>query len=351
MKEIFINENNTLYQAMEKLQNSSKKCLIVLGSREVYKGTLTDGDIRRYILSNKNLNDNISKVYNKKSIFFYEKNIDLTKNKDKIISNRVLVVPVINSKRKVVRIIDTEELFTKTKIIKTKKEYIDANVVIMAGGKGSRLSPFTNILPKPLIPINNKTLIEIIINQFSTFKVNKFFISLNYKKEIIKSYLSELDKNYSIKYIVENKELGTSGSLKLMKNFLKKPFFVTNCDTIINDNFANILNFHKENRNEITLVACIKKITTPYGVCKIKKNGNLSKIIEKPSRNNLVNTGMYVVNPKVISLIPKEKFFNFNELIEKAIMKNFKVGIYPISENAWIDVGQWEEYQKAIKIL
>ena len=174
MKEIFINENNTLYQAMEKLQNSSKKCLIVLGSREVYKGTLTDGDIRRYILSNKNLNDNISKVYNKKSIFFYEKNIDLTKNKDKIISNRVLVVPVINSKRKVVRIIETEELFTKNKIIKTKKEYIDANVVIMAGGKGSRLSPFTNILPKPLIPINNKTLIEIVINQFSTFKVNKF---------------------------------------------------------------------------------------------------------------------------------------------------------------------------------
>ena len=351
MNELLIKENNTLYQAMEKLQNTAKKCLIVIDTKKIYKGTITDGDIRRYILSNKNLNGNISRVYNKKSIFFYEDNIDLKKIRDKILSDRVLVIPVINSKRKVIKIIETDDLFVKNKIINTKKENIDANVVIMAGGKGSRLSPFTNILPKPLLPINDKTLIEIVINQFNTFKVTKFFISLNYKKEIIKSYLKELGINHSIKYIIENKELGTSGSLKLMKNYLKKPFFVTNCDTIINDNFGNILKYHKENKNEITLVACMKKVTTPYGICIINKNGNLSKIIEKPSSNNLVNTGMYVVNPKVISLIPKDKFFNFNELIQKAITKKYKVGIYPISEKAWIDVGQWEEYQKAIKIL
>ena len=351
MKELFIKENNTLYEAMEKLQNTAKKCLIVTDNNNKYKGSITDGDIRRYILSNKNLDNKISKIYNKKSFFLYEDNLDLKKIRDRVIYNKLPIVPVLNHKHKVVKILEPEDFLSKKEQLYKKHEKIDAKVVIMAGGKGSRLSPFTNILPKPLLPINDKTLIEVVINQFTKFNVNKFFISLNYKKEIIKSYLNELDIDYSIKYIVENKYLGTAGSLRLMKNFLNKPFFVTNCDTIINDNLANILKYHQDKKNVITLIACMKKVTTPYGICTIKKNGNLSKITEKPSSNNLVNTGMYVLDPKVIKIIPKDRFYNFNELIEKAITKKYKIGVYPISENAWIDVGQWEEYQKAIKIL
>ena len=173
----------------------------------------------------------------------------------------------------------------------------------MAGGKGSRLKPLTNILPKPLIPIKDRPIIELIMEKFQSHGINNFNITTNYKAGIIKSYFSNLKKKYNINFHNENKPLGTAGSLKLTKTKSKKPIFVTNCDIIINSDYNLIMNYHIENKNDFTIIAATKKYTIPYGTCEIGKDGIFKKILEKPSLDYLINTGFYITNPSNIELI------------------------------------------------
>ena len=160
-----------------------------------------------------------------------------------------------------------------------------------------------------------------------------------------------MKKDFKLTFIDEPKPLGTAGALSLLANKIKKPFLVTNCDTIINADFDDLLNFHIANRNDITLVASAKKYVIPYGTCKLNKKGYLQKIQEKPKFNFLVNIGLYVMNPNLINLIPKNKFYNMTDLISAARKKNKQIGVYPIEEESWIDVGQWSEYRKAVDTL
>ena len=195
---------------------------------------------------------------------------------------------------------------------------INASVVIMAGGRGTRMEPFTSILPKPLLPINNKSMLEIIMQEYSKHNINNFCLSVNYKSNLIKAYLNDLDLGYNISYVEELKPLGTAGSLKLLNpSFTKKPFFISNCDILIKQDYDKIYDFHLKGNYEITLVASYRNHEIPYGVCDIEKGGSLIKISEKPSYNFLVNTGMYIVNPSVLKHIPNNKFFHITHLIEK----------------------------------
>ena len=220
----------------------------------------------------------------------------------------------------------------------------------MAGGKGLRLNPFTKILPKPLVPLNDKTIIEHIIDKFVSFGIKNFTLTLNYKSKILKSFFKELkNTNITIKFLEEKKPLGTAGSLKLLKNKLPNNFFVSNCDVLIKADYKEIYDFHKKNKNIVTIVASTKELKIPYGVCKINKKGLLSQIDEKPSYNFLVNTGLYVINSKSLKLIPSGKRFDVNELINKIKKNKGRVGIFPINEKSWFDVGQWNEYEKTTK--
>ena len=222
-------------------------------------------------------------------------------------------------------------------------------LVVMAGGKGTRMEPFTKIFPKALLPVKEKPIIQHIIEKFAQSGVNKFFITVNYKTVILKSFFSELNLNYSISFIHEKNPLGTVGGLRLLKNKVLTPFFVTNCDTIINVNYDNVYRFHLKNKNDLTLVASNKQYQVPYGVCQISKKGSLHKLIEKPKHDYLVNTGLYIMNPKVLNLIPKNKFLNINNLLKSIKRKKMKIGVYPVSEESWSDIGQWSEYNKFFK--
>lgn len=153
----------------------------------------------------------------------------------------------------------------------------------MAGGKGSRLAPFTDILPKPLIPLGNKTIIETIMDEYALYGINEFYISVNYKAKLIKAYFEDIELPFKINFIDEEKPLGTGGALKYLENKIKSCFFVSNCDIIIKDNYATIVDFHKSGNFDITLVGSMQHFTLPYGVCKINNNGNLSVIIENPN--------------------------------------------------------------------
>ena len=246
----------------------------------------------------------------------------------------------------VVKIID---YVSNKKRNKTSNKKINTEVIIMAGGEGTRLRPLTNILPKPLIPLNNKTVIESIIEHFTNFNINKFIISINYKSDLIKSFFKELQPNYKFKFIQEKKPLGTAGSLGYIDPTQKKDYIITNCDTLIDFDCADFFDFHKKNKNDITILVSSKQFKVPYGVCKINRKGNLINISEKPSEHYLVNTGIYIINNNVLKFIKKEKYLDFDELIMIAKKNKKKISIFPVSENSWFDTGQWDEYLKAKK--
>ena len=215
----------------------------------------------------------------------------------------------------------------------------------MAGGKGKRLMPHTNTIPKPLMPINNKSMIEHVIDRFKFFGSRLFFITINYKKRIVKSIFSLTDKKTKTKLIIEKLPLGTAGSLSLMKKYLKKTFFVINCDAIISCNYSSLYEFHKKNKSILTLVVSKKNNTIPYGLCKINLKGNLISIKEKPSFDFLANTGLYVMEPSAIRNIKKNCSLDMNQLIEQ-LLKKKKIGVFPINADEWSDLGNWQSLKK-----
>lgn len=222
-------------------------------------------------------------------------------------------------------------------------------VVIMAGGEGTRLTPFTKVFPKPLMPIGEKPVIELIINKFADYGCDDFYLSLNYKAGMIKAYFNDFTPKYKISYIQEDKPLGTAGSLHFLKNMIHKTFFLSNCDVLIEADYADMLEFHRKNDNKITLVGSMKNFTIAYGVCEIRNGGSLRSIREKPDYDFLVNTGMYVLDAAVLNDIPENIFFNMTDLINVYLTQGEKIGVYPVPEKSWVDIGQCDLLQEMLK--
>ena len=322
-----------------------EKTLIVVDDHNRIMGTITDGDIRRWILKGKNLNGGLTNAMNCRPLTL-ESGFAKEDAKNLMIEQKVECLPVVDETKMVVDSVWWIDLFeSKPKNFKSLK----LPVVIMAGGEGARLHPFTKILPKPLMPIGDKPVIEIIINRFFDYGCSDFYLSLNYKSNIIKAYFSDFAHKYKITYILENKPLGTAGSLHLLRSRIKKTFFVSNCDILIEADYADILKFHHDKKNKITLVSSMKNFTIPYGVCKIENGGVLRNIREKPEYDFLVNTGMYVLDVTVLDDIPKNRFYNITDLINDYVEKDRKVGVYPVSEKSWLDMGQFEALQETLK--
>ena len=347
MQDITVKPNISIKKAMQILQKTSKKTLVVINNNKKLLGTLSDGDIRRSILEGKKFNDKIISSYEKNPIKVekgkFLKSFILREMRKKNLS----IVPIVNKKNKLLNILTWENLLNLKKL-KIKKK-LNIPTLIMAGGKGTRLGPFTNVLPKPLIPIGDKTVIEHIIDKFLTFGIENFYLSINHKAKILKSFFQEFNKNLKINFLEEKKQLGTAGAISFLKNKIKSNFFVINCDIIVDVNLNDLLTFHNKNNFSITVIVAEKNYKIPYGVCKIDSSNNLEKIYEKPKYNFFANTGFYILNKKVIDLIPKNKIFDMTDLVYSAKKKKLKVGVYPIPESAWKDVGQWNEYKKTIE--
>ena len=347
-KNFLIKPNATIKDTLKQFSGLGKGCLIVVDKKNKLLGTITDGDVRRVILKGKLLNDNIKNIYEKKPISLIKGKYTLNKTRELFLKERVDIIPIIDGFKKVVDLVIFTDLFKKNNIEKRK---FSTSLVIMAGGKGARLEPFTNVLPKPLVPINAKPVIEHIIEKFTENKISNFIITLNYKSKILKAFFQEMKPKFNVSFIDEPKPLGTAGALSLLTGKIKKPFLVTNCDTIININTDDLLNFHAVNKNDLTLVASAKEYVIPYGTCKLTRKGYLQNILEKPKFDFLVSIGLYVVNPNLTRLIPKNKTFDMIDLIQLAKRKKKQIGVYPIDDESWIDVGQWSEYRKAVEKL
>jgi len=259
-------------------------------------------------------------------------------------------VPVINASREIVQLLFWKEMFHGGVPSKAKR-VLDLPVVIMAGGQGTRLAPFTSVLPKPLIPVGDRTVIEIIIDQFLPYGLNRFHLSINYKAKILKSFFEELAPNYSVEYLEETEPQGTAGGLRALYSPAQENLIVTNCDIVIQADYAELVSFHTDHDYDLTLVASLKDYHIPYGVCELEKGGCLARITEKPQYSFLVNTGMYVVRRDRLELIPERSRCDMTELMERIKEAGGRIGVFPIGENAWVDTGEWTEYRKAIDTL
>ena len=347
-KNFLITKNKTIKHAMEQINLNKHKCIVVVDKSKKMLGTLSDGDIRGAILKSFKLDSKISQIFNRKAKFIFKKYCTDEKLKKLFLTKNYDIIPILDKNKKVVDVTYWSKIFKNNF---SKKSKIDIPVVVMAGGEGTRMRPFTHILPKPLIPINDKPVIEHIMEKFVIQGLSNFIFTINHKAEIMKAFFKEMETTYKIKYLEEKKPLGTIGSIRLLKNKIKKNFFVINCDTIINIDYKEVLNFHIKKKNVITIIACAKEYEIPYGICKTNNSGQLKKLTEKPKMNFLANSGAYMFDPKIINLIPAKKKFDVNELVILAKKKKMKVGVFPIGEGNWFDVGQWGEYKKTINSI
>lgn len=342
-------ESVTILEVVKKIDNEKLNSIVVLNIKKKVVGIFTLGDFRRAVFNGLDINSNISVILNRNFQYLLE---GFSNSEAKKIFNHnklILDIPVLHKKKfSLVKIINREDVFSSSELKRKNINLKNLPVVIMAGGKGVRLDPFTRILPKALIPIGSDSITKVIMDNFIKFSSNNFYISINEKGKMIKAYFSDLRSSYKIKYIEEKKPLGTAGSLRYLKDKLKTSFFVTNCDIIIDSHYPSILEFHENNNYDLTLIASHRNYKIPYGVCSIDKNGELNSITEKPNQDLFVNTGFYIIKPKILKIIPANINFDMNELIIKAKKNGMKIGVFPISENSWMDIGQLTEYKKML---
>ena len=340
--------DTSIKEAMQKLNESGEKILFVVDMNKRLLGTITDGDIRRGIINGKEFIDNVATVMNKVFTAAADDNPNILEYaKQAMLKRKIEQIPVLDNKGRIVELILWSDILDeKTNII--KPELKPNQIVIMAGGRGTRLDPFTKIFPKPLIPLGKKTIIELIMERFYKYGFYKFIYTLNYKKEYIKLFLSENDFPYSIEWVEEPDYLGTAGSLALLKDKIDRTFFVVNCDTLLETDFRDVLTWHEEHNASITVMGCYNEIKIPFGVLELS-DGKLKQILEKPVHDVLINTGAYVMEPHILSYIPIGKSVDMNELISRICVKE-KISVFPIS-SGWLDIGQWEEYSKSLNLL
>lgn len=342
-----ISPSVSLLDAMKQMDEVKVKTLFVM-KNDHFEGIITIGDIQRAIINNIALKEPVSRILNKNKIYGYQsegKEII----REKMRRMRAEVMPILDEQGELVDVWFWGDLFKKAEL--AEREKIDLPVVIMAGGKGTRLKPITNVIPKPLVPIGDKTILESILDQFEEIGCTKFYMSVNYKADMMKYYLGQLKHKYDIEFFQEDKPLGTIGSVSLLKGKLTTPFFVSNCDIIIDQDYRDVYEYHSTNHNDLTIVTAVKSIKIPYGVIKTGEDGLMTGLQEKPEQTYMINTGVYILNPELINEIPTGEFFHITHLMEKVRKRNGRIGCFPVSEHAWRDMGEWPEYLKMINIL
>jgi len=337
----------SLLDAMKLMDEVKVKMLFVFED-EHFVSILTVGDIQRAIVKNIALEEQVGHVVERNKKFAL-KGEPMESIREKMLRLRAECMPVLDEQGELVDVIFWRDLFENEETDLRPK--IDLPVVIMAGGKGTRLKPITNVIPKPLVPIGDKTILEVIMDQFEYIGCHKFYMSVNYKADMMKYYLSQLDHKYDIEFFMEDKPLGTIGSVSLLKGKITTPFFVSNCDSINEQDYRDVWDYHVNNHNDMTIVTMVKSFKIPYGVIETGEDGLMTALKEKPEQTYQVNTGVYILNPELINEIPEGEFFHITHLMEKVQARGGRVGCFPVSEHSWKDMGEWPEYLKMIDVL
>ncbi|MFH2091050.1 MAG: sugar phosphate nucleotidyltransferase [Pseudomonadota bacterium] len=349
LEELLIQPDILIPQALKQINTTGEKVLLVVDEQKKLIGTITDGDIRRSVLSGHSIDSSVAGIYNPSPNFILKAEFSLDLARKMLLKHKIDLIPVIDENRKVVDFITWSRAFSGHGFMEKKAGNIHMPVVIMAGGKGTRLEPVTTIIPKPLIPVGSKTIIEHIMDRFKNNGVKEFYFTLNYLGEMIKAYLSTVDNENKLHYVFEADFFGTAGSLKLLDKQLPSTFIVSNCDILVNADYLDVVNFHKSRNSCLTILSAFQQHRIPYGVIDFKEDGIVTRIREKPEQTIIINTGVYVIDLECLSYIPDNKMFHMTDLIDVLMNKGKKVCTYPVNETDYIDIGQWEEYRKAVK--
>ena len=340
---VSIGADRTILQGIQRLNEANAQILLVTAPDGRVLGTVTDGDIRKAIYVGKPLSGAIGEICNGdfKSL--------RTRDDEAVISlyedYEIRRVPILDDAGRAVEVVFIED------IVEPRDIAHDRKVVVMAGGRGQRLDPIPRVVPKPLLPIGDRPIVELIMDTFSAHGYKNFLLSVNYKKDFVKGYFAERGElPYNIEYVEESYFMGTAGSLSLMKGLLTEAFYLTNCDILVDMNYKSAYREHRKQRNAITVVGVLKNVSIPYGVIKIE-DGGFGYIDEKPDLHFVVNSGVYIIEPACLDLIDTsvraDGMFHMTDLIERAQIEGMKVGLFA-AHRKWVDIGQWNEYNKLI---
>jgi len=343
--DIIIDPDTTILDAIKRMDDLERKLFLVM-KKEKFVGLVSIGDIQRSLIKSQDFSVPVGAILRQ----------DITVAKDQqseadikkmMLQHRTEFMPVLDKEDRLVDVLFWDEVFEEERQVEKEKK--DIPVVIMAGGFGTRLRPLTNIIPKPLIPLGDQTILEVIIERFKELGSQNFYLSVNYKADMIRNYFDEKDNlGVNISHFIEDKPLGTAGSLHLLNDKISTTFFVSNCDIIIDQDYRDILEYHHANKNEITLVSVIKNFNIPYGTIETGEGGLVKSMKEKPTFTFYINAGMYILEPHLINEIPKNEFFHITDLIDKIMKRDGRVGVFPVSEGAWSDIGEWDKYKATL---
>ncbi len=326
----------TVSEAMQQIDDNCNGILFLVDDGGRLSGCITDGDIRRFLLSGGKMDAPAIKAANRvpKYARTREEAVSLYHKRNYI------AIPIVNGEGKIVGLYNGEGHEIR------HRDALNIPVVINAGGKGSRLDPFTRVLPKPLIPVGDLPIVEHIMREYRSYSCNEFHIIVNYKRDLMKAYFFDNENHYDITWYDEEKPLGTGGGLSLLRGKFADTFFFANCDALLTANYGSMVKFHKENKNAITMICAYKNINIPYGIVEMGVNGAIEGMREKPRMSFLTNTGIYIVEPEVINDIEDDVPVGFPDIVEMERKKGRKVAVFPVSENDWMDMGQLPELEK-----
>jgi len=335
--DIIVDENSKIINVLHIIDKSSKQLAIVVDKEKKLLGTISDGDIRRAILNNVSLEESVKDIYFKTPTV-----ANINDSRETIInictSKKIHQIPIVDDKGNLIGLEILDELISK--------QNKPNRVVLMVGGLGTRLKPLTNTVPKPMLHVGGKPILETIISKFASYGFVNIVLCVNYKSDIIKEYFGDGSRfGVNIEYVLEEKRMGTAGALSLLTKKPTEPFFVMNGDLLTNVNFEHLLNFHLENSAIATMCVREYDFQVPFGVVELD-NGKIKSIKEKPTHSFFVSAGIYMLSPSVLPLIPKDEFYDMPTLFDKMIELEQELVSFPIREY-WLDIGRIEEFEKA----
>lgn len=340
-----IQEDISVAEAVRRIDEGKKKIVFCLRDGSL-SGCFTDGDMRRYILRDGDMQKPVSEAMNPAPVVFslFQEEMALKRMRESL----MVAVPIVNERREVVSIFFRDELEGEKTCHVLPEE---VPLVIMAGGKGTRLYPYTRILPKPLIPIGEAPIMDHIIGRFGRYGVQDVYLILNHKRNMIKAYYNEAELPYRIHYVDEDAFLGTGGGLSLLKGRVNRTFFLSNCDCLLDADYTCMYEYHKSHKNALTFILAAKRVGIPYGVVELDQEGTVKTIQEKPEYDFLVNTGIYLAEPEVIGCLEDGERIDMPDVAKRLAERGLRVGGYPITEKSWLDMGQLSEMQNMMKEL